>query len=66
MPGSFRPTHDKYVKARTTLFPIKDHGTRIIKNIIKNMNGSTSNLILHDIAVVDNFHYNIVSENKLA
>jgi hypothetical protein len=66
VPESFRPAYNKYVKARTILFPIKGHGTRIIKNIIKNMNGSTFNFILHDIAVVDNFYCNIVSENRLA
>jgi hypothetical protein len=66
MPGNFRPAYDKYVKAGTILFPIKSHETRIIKNVIKNLDGSTFNLILHDIAVVDNFHCNIVSENRLA
>jgi hypothetical protein len=65
-PGSFRPAYDKYVKAKTILFPIKSHKTRIIKNIIKNLNGSTSNLILHNVAMVNNFYYNIVSENRLA
>jgi hypothetical protein len=66
MPESFRFIYDKYVKAGTILFPIKGHGTRIIKNVIKNLDGSTSNLILHDVAVVDNFYCNIVSENRLA
>jgi hypothetical protein len=66
MPESFRPAYDKYVKAGTILFPIRSHGTRIIKNIIKNLNGSTFNLILHNVAMVDNFHCNIVSENRLA
>jgi hypothetical protein len=65
MPESFRPAYDKYVKAETISFPIKNHKTRIIKNIIKNLNGSTSNLILHDMIVIDNFHCNIVSENRL-
>jgi hypothetical protein len=66
MPESFRPAYDKYVKAGTILFPIKGHRTRIIKNVIKNLDGSTFNLILHDVAVVNNFHCNIVSENRLA
>jgi hypothetical protein len=65
MPKSFRPAYDKYVKAKTILFPVKSHKTRIIKNIIKNLNSSTFNLILHDIAVVNNFYCNIVSENRL-
>jgi hypothetical protein len=64
--GSFRPAYDKYVKAGTILFPVKGHRTRIIKNVIKNLDGSTFNLILHDVAVVDNFYCNIVSENRLA
>jgi hypothetical protein len=63
---SFRLIYNKYVKAETILFPIKNHKTRIIKNIIKNLDGSTFNLILHDIAVVNNFHCNIMSENRLA
>jgi hypothetical protein len=66
MPESFRPIYDKYVEARTISFPVKSHKTRIIKNVIKNLNDSTFNLILHDVAVVDNFHCNIVSENRLA
>jgi hypothetical protein len=66
VPESFRPAYDKYVKAKTTSFPIKGHKTRIIKNVIKNLDGSTFNLILHDVAMVDNFYCNIVSENRLA
>jgi hypothetical protein len=66
MPGSFRPAYNKYVKAKTILFLIKSHKTRIIKNIIKNLNNSTFNLILHDVAMVNNFHCNIMSENRLA
>jgi hypothetical protein len=66
MPKSFRFAYNKYVKAGTILFPVRSHKTRIIKNIIKNLDGSTSNLILHDVAVVNNFHCNIVSENRLA
>jgi hypothetical protein len=66
VPKSFRPAYNKYVKAKTTSFPVKSHKTRIIKNIIKNMNGSTFNLILHDVATIDNFYCNIVLENRLA
>jgi hypothetical protein len=66
MPESFRPAYDKYVKAEIISFPVKSHGTRIIKNVIKNLDGSTFNLILHDVAVVNNFYCNIVSENRLA
>jgi hypothetical protein len=66
MPKSFRFAYDKYVKAGTTSFSVRSHETRIIKNIIKNLDGSMSNLILHDVAMVNNFHCNIVSENRLA
>jgi hypothetical protein len=66
VPGSFRPAYDKYVEAGTISFPIRGHGTRIIKNVIKNLDGSTFNFILHDVAVVDNFYCNIMSENRLA
>jgi hypothetical protein len=66
MPESFRSAYDKYVKAGIILFSIKGHKTRIIKNVIKNLNGSTFNFILHDVAVVNNFYCNIVSENRLA
>jgi hypothetical protein len=66
VPESFRPAYDKYVEAETILFPIKGHKTRIIKNVIKNLNGSTFNFILYDVAMVDNFYCNIVSENRLA
>jgi hypothetical protein len=64
MPESFRLAYDKYVEAGTISFPVKGYKTRIIKNIIKNLDGSTSNLILHDVAMVNNFHCNIVSENR--
>jgi hypothetical protein len=33
VPGSFRLAYDKYVEAETILFPIKGHGTCIIKNV---------------------------------
>jgi hypothetical protein len=66
VPKSFRPAYDKYVKTGITLFSIKGHETHIIKNVIKNLDSSTFNLILHDVAVVNNFYCNIVSENKLA
>jgi hypothetical protein len=66
VPESFRPAYDKYVKAGTILFPIKSHKIRIIKNVIKNLNGSTFNFILHNVAMVNNFHCNIVLENRLA
>jgi hypothetical protein len=66
MPKSFRPIYNKYVKAETTSFSIKGHGTRIIKNVIKNLNNSTFNFILHDVAVINNFHCNILLKNRLA
>jgi hypothetical protein len=66
LPGSFYSAYDKYVKAKITSFPVKGHRTRIIKNIMKNMNGLTFDLILHDVAMVDNFYCNIVLENRLA
>jgi hypothetical protein len=66
VPESFRPAYNKYVKTGTISFPIRGYKTRIIKNVIKNLNGSTSNFILHDVVMVDNFYCNIVSENRLA
>jgi hypothetical protein len=66
MPESFHPAYNKYVKTGTILFPIKSHEIRIIKNVIKNINGSTFNFILHDVVMVDNFHCNIILENRLA
>jgi hypothetical protein len=35
MPESFRVAYNKYVKAGTILFPVKDHGIRKNKNVIK-------------------------------
>jgi hypothetical protein len=66
MPESCRLAYNKYVKAKTILFPVKSHKTRIIKNVIKNMDNSTFNFILHNVAMVDNFYCNIVLENRLA
>jgi hypothetical protein len=65
VPETFRLAYDKYVKAEIISFSVKGHGTRIIKNVIKNLNGSTFNFILHDVAVINNFYCNIVSENRL-
>jgi hypothetical protein len=66
VPKSFRLAYNKYMKAGTILFPIKGHKICIIKNVIKNLDSSTFNFILHDVAMVNNFYCNIVLENRLA
>ncbi|KAG6078719.1 hypothetical protein E4U15_004141 [Claviceps sp. LM218 group G6] len=60
--GTFRETTDDYLEAGTTSFPISERGTRIIRNVINGNDGhNTKDLILHDVAVVEGFHVNIVS-----
>jgi hypothetical protein len=66
VPESFRSIYDKYIEAGIISFLIKGYKTRIIKNVIKNLDGSTFNLILYDVAVVNNFYCNVMSENRLA
>ncbi|KAG5987008.1 hypothetical protein E4U52_007991 [Claviceps spartinae] len=64
--GTFRETTDDYLEAGTTSFPISGRGTRIIRNVINGNDGhNTKDLILHDVAVVEGFHVNIVSESRL-
>jgi hypothetical protein len=47
------------VKARTSSFPIIDHGTRTIKSILNGKNDKV-NLVLRDVAIIKGFHVNIV------
>jgi hypothetical protein len=54
------------VEAGTTQFPISGRGTRTIKNVINGEKGKKQhNLELKDVAVVEGFHVNIVSEARL-
>jgi hypothetical protein len=58
---------DDCVEAGTTIIPITRRGTYTIKNIVNGDQGPcTQDLILHDIAVVEGFHVNIVSKARLA
>ncbi|KAG6208858.1 hypothetical protein E4U34_007759, partial [Claviceps purpurea] len=67
VPGSFVPSDESdYLEAATTSFKISGRGTRVIKNILNGVNGEKSeDLTLLDVAVVEGFHVNIVSESRL-
>ncbi|RYC53684.1 hypothetical protein CHU98_g12525, partial [Xylaria longipes] len=65
--GSFVLSADgDSVEAGTTSFPIIGRGRRIICNVLASAQGKDkSNLILEDVALVEGFHVNIVSEARL-
>jgi hypothetical protein len=66
-PGTFVPaTLDKTVEAGSSALPILGHGTRIMKRALHGASGpDTADLILKEVAVVEGFHVNIVSEARL-
>ncbi|KAH8598601.1 hypothetical protein B0O99DRAFT_506280, partial [Bisporella sp. PMI_857] len=66
-PGSFKEaTSDECVEAGSSYLPILGRGKRRIKNALAGKRGpNTEDLVLSDVAVVDGFHVNIVSEARL-
>ncbi|KAE8834279.1 hypothetical protein PTNB85_05612 [Pyrenophora teres f. teres] len=66
-PGSFvKASGIDCVEAGTQSFPILGKGTRRIRSILNGVRGErTEDLILRDMAVVERFHVNIVSEARL-
>ena len=67
IPGSFRPDkEDNFVEAGASQFKIIGRGKRIMKKIFMDANGNeTIDLTLNNVAVVPDFHVNIVSEALL-
>jgi hypothetical protein len=65
--GSFvKSGPDDYVESGTSRLEIVGRGKRVISNILNGAEGpKTENLVLHDVAVVEGFHVNIVSEARL-
>jgi hypothetical protein len=53
------------VEAGTQAFPISGYGTRVLKGFLKLANGKRVDLTLSNVAVVEGFHVNIVSEARL-
>ncbi len=65
-PGTFQPSTGKFVEAGTTDFPIIGYGKRVIRKILNGPRGERSeDLELSNVAVVEGFHTNIVSEALL-
>ncbi|RAQ98619.1 reverse transcriptase domain protein [Stemphylium lycopersici] len=66
-PGSFEPTRIlETVEAGTQAFPISGRGTRVLKGVLNGPRGKrTEDLTLTNVAVVEGFHLNIVSEARL-
>ena len=64
VPGSFIPSiHYESVESGTTSFPISGRGKRVIEKVLTGPAGpKTVDLVLTNVAVIDNFHVNIVSE----
>lgn len=67
VPGSFRKaTGTDTVEAGTSSLEVLGYGTRRFENVLHGAQGpSTEDLILENVAVVDKFHVNIVSEALL-
>ncbi|KAF1935985.1 hypothetical protein EJ02DRAFT_427926 [Clathrospora elynae] len=66
-PGLFHLVkHLETVEAGTQAFPISGRGTRVLKKILNGACGAlTEDLTLQDVAVVEGFHLNIISEARL-
>ena len=66
-PGTFRPARpDEVVECGSSALPILGFGKRTIKDIFNGPNGAgTEDLVLNNVAVVEGFHVNIVSEARL-
>lgn len=58
---------DDFAEAGTSRLPITGRGTRTMKNILSSANGpKTKDLTLTDVALIEGFHVNIISEARLA
>jgi len=62
--GSFRRAEaGDHVQAGTSSFPISGYGKRVISKVLASSKGTDSeDLVLNNVAVVEGFHVNIVSE----
>ncbi|KAK1622134.1 hypothetical protein BDP81DRAFT_400485 [Colletotrichum phormii] len=57
---------DDYVESGTTTLPVTGRGTRIMRGVLDGPNGKgTADLTLTNVAYVEGFHVNIVSETLL-
>ena len=65
--GSFsKSTFDDCVHAGSSSFPISGRGKRVLRRALNGASGNnTEDLVLEDVAVVEGFHVNIVSEARL-
>lgn len=67
VPGSFKRTTGESVDAGTSSLPIVGRGTRIFENAMHGPAGPyTRDLTLSNVAVVEGFNVNIISESLLA
>ncbi|KAL2122403.1 hypothetical protein VTJ04DRAFT_2858 [Mycothermus thermophilus] len=64
-PRSIRAAVGQTVAAGTATFPITHRGTRIIKKALMGPNGALRDLVLTNVAVIEGFHVNIISESEL-
>ncbi|KAK3897366.1 hypothetical protein C8A05DRAFT_39082 [Staphylotrichum tortipilum] len=67
LPGTFVEAEEgDRAEAGTTDFPILGRGTWLLKNVLRGPDGpNTADLELTNVAVVENFHVNIISEARL-
>ena len=65
-PGSFERTKGRTVEAGVSSIPISGFGKRTMKNLLNGARGpGTEDLVLSEVALVEGFHVNIVSEALL-
>jgi hypothetical protein len=65
-PGSFVPNKDSIVESGISSIPIEGYGSRIMRKVIDGVRGpGTEDLVLSEVALVEGFHVNIVSEALL-
>ena len=58
--------NNDYVLTRTSSLKVQFQGKRVIRNIMHSLEGLNSQpLVLYDIAIVPNFHTNIMSEDLI-
>jgi hypothetical protein len=66
-PRSFVPSRGgDYVVAGRSELEVLGHGRRVMKkSLARKKSHNTEDLILEDVAVVEEFHVNLISEKKL-
>jgi hypothetical protein len=61
-PGTFRETPGEYFESSKVTFKVIGRGTRVLRKILNGANGAqTEDLVLNNVAVIENLLFNLVS-----